>query len=166
MCLEQNISWLVKLHGIRSFHAPFHLFSQCFYIRVISTKASNERGEYNCIIYESWLCSLLSVLIHRFWNTNITFHGHVFRHQQKFIPRFQRLRSSHRLNNRMRKHARGKRKRYIGHQHYLSSSPSFSSPKKAQYIQRFQKHTKFAIMTFYANFVSNKSAVFLIICTR
>ena len=41
VCLEQNISQLVQLHGIRSFHAPFHLFSQCFYIRVISTKASN-----------------------------------------------------------------------------------------------------------------------------
>ena len=45
VCLEQNISWLVQLHGIRSFHAPFHLFSQCFYIRVVSTKASNEYCE-------------------------------------------------------------------------------------------------------------------------
>ena len=42
VCLEQNMSWLVQLHGIRSFHAPFHLFSQCFYIRVMSTKASND----------------------------------------------------------------------------------------------------------------------------
>ena len=38
VCLEQNISLLAQLHGIRQ----FHLFSQCFYIRVISTKASNE----------------------------------------------------------------------------------------------------------------------------
>ena len=41
VCLEQNISRLVQLHGIRSFHAPFHLFTQYFYIRVITTKASN-----------------------------------------------------------------------------------------------------------------------------
>ena len=40
VCLEQNIL-LVPLYGIRSFHAPFHYFSQCFYIRVIPNKASN-----------------------------------------------------------------------------------------------------------------------------
>ena len=33
---------MVQLHGIRSFHAQFHLFSQCFYIRIMSTKASND----------------------------------------------------------------------------------------------------------------------------
>ena len=37
---KKGVSWLVQLHRIRSFHAPFHLFSQCFYIHVISTKAS------------------------------------------------------------------------------------------------------------------------------
>ena len=47
VCLEQNISRLVQLHGIRSFHAQFHLFSQCFYICVISTKASN----YSVVIW-------------------------------------------------------------------------------------------------------------------
>ena len=41
VCLEQSISWLVQLNGIRLFHAPFHLLSQCFYVRVISTKGSN-----------------------------------------------------------------------------------------------------------------------------
>ena len=40
---------MVQLQGIRSFHAPFHLFSQCFYICIISTKASNERGRHKSV---------------------------------------------------------------------------------------------------------------------
>ena len=32
----------VPLYGIRSFHASFHHFSQCFFIRQITVKASND----------------------------------------------------------------------------------------------------------------------------
>ena len=52
------------------------------------------------------------------------FSGHAFRHLQKFIPRFQRLRLYRRLNNRMRKQARGKN-RPSSSLSSLSSSGSF-----------------------------------------
>ena len=43
-CVWNKTFLLVPLYRIKSFHAPFHLFSQRFYIHVISTKASNEPG--------------------------------------------------------------------------------------------------------------------------
>ena len=42
VCLEQNISIGFPLYGIRSFHASLHQFSQCFLIRQITMKASND----------------------------------------------------------------------------------------------------------------------------
>ena len=62
VCLEQNISWLVQLPGIRSFHAPFHLFSQCFYVRVISTKAD---------ISHAWTQGSSGIMSHEKWESQI-----------------------------------------------------------------------------------------------
>ena len=53
-CVWNKTFLLVPLYVIRPFHASFHLFSQCFYIRVILTKSSNELF---CLLTVSWwLC--------------------------------------------------------------------------------------------------------------